>query len=242
MRIAIGGIVHERWTIPLYLEALDKLDTRGIDAVRTFVVDGDLTEGCWDVGGEVVYCELSGPHYRRQKSNDRAIYGRMATLRNILRELALGMDCDALLSVDSDIIVQPDLLQRLVATVKPWVAPLVRNDVDGTNPRGHWNVFKLRGIERDAGLVDHFLPMGPGWPKEEVLGWDPRDPKREECLAAGAVCLYHRELLEKVRWGTDERGRQEDIGFAMAAFKAGFRASYIPVRLKHLTVDGLEEG
>ena len=41
MRIAVGGVVRDRWTVGPYLEALDKLDTRGIDAVRTFV-DGHL--------------------------------------------------------------------------------------------------------------------------------------------------------------------------------------------------------
>lgn len=246
MRVAVGGLVHDRRTLEPYFRAMRELcSPAGCEIVYTWVVDEPPDATCYDFEEfepslATISAAIPGRHYNRQTSRDRQMYGRLACLRNILAEVALGTDCDALLSVDSDIIVMPDLLERLLATNKAWVAPLVRNDVEGANPRGHWNVFKLKGIERDAGLCDHFRPMGPGWPNEEVLGWDPRDPKREQCLAAGAVCLYKRELLEKVRWRTDSRGRQEDLGFAMEAFGAGYRAWYVPLRLQHLTVDGLE--
>ena len=247
MKIVVGGIIHERWTIDPYLEAMAKL-AHPCEVVFAWVVDGSeeladqLAEHWWAPSAAVVnVTHLSGTRYTRQANEGEAIYQRMATLRNILRGLALDLGCDALFSVDSDIIVPSDVLTKLVATGKPWVAPLVRNDAEGGNPRGHWNVFKLRGIERDAGLCDHFRPIGPGFPKEDMIGWDPRDQKKEQCLAAGAVCLYGRELLEKARWRTDSRGRQEDIGFSIDAFKAGYRAWYIPVQCRHLTVDGLEE-
>ncbi len=240
MKVAIGGIIHDRWTIEPYLAAMGKLD-QPCEVAFCWVVDGsqELAER---LGGAAVVniAHLSGEQYERQESKSRAIYARMATLRNLLATLALGMDCDALLSVDSDVIVPPDLLTRLLATKQDWVAPLVRNDAKNRTPRGHWNVFKLTQIERQGGLVDHFRPMGDGWPTEDVLAWDPRDEKKERCLAAGACCLYSRKLLEAVRWRTDGRGRQEDIGFAVDAHLAGYRASYVPVRCRHLTVDGIE--
>jgi hypothetical protein len=248
MRVAVGGLIHDRWSVQQYMEALCELSAP-CEVSYAFVLD-DMQDDSeiWDLmpeGAEVVEAYLSGPHYHRHTSRDQAVYGRMARLRNLLRELVLGLGCDYLLAVDSDIVVPPDLLEKLLATGKPWVAPLVRNDAKDRTPRGHWNVFKLTRIEDQAGLTDHFRPMGRGingdWPGPEGAGWDPRDNTREECLAAGAACLYSRELLETVRWRTDGRGQQEDIGFAMDAFRAGFRAWYLPIRCRHLTVDGLEE-
>ena len=239
MKVAVGGVIHDRWTVDPYLDAIEALRApKDCEIMRVWVADGNYGN---DLPGlRVIVDTLPGAHYSRQTSNSREIYGRLAALRNVLAEVALGMDCDALLSIDSDIIVPADLLARLVATGKPWVAPLVRNAAEGATPRGHWNIFKLYEIERQAGLVDHFRPIGPNFPPPEGTDHDPRDRQKGRCLAAGACCLYSRELLEKVRWRTDGRGRQEDVGFAIGAFEAGFRAWYIPLVCRHLTVDGLE--
>jgi len=250
VKVAVGGLIHDRWTVDLYLDAIEALrPPKDCEIMRVWVADGNYGN---DLPGlRVIVDTLPGRHYHRDAGvparNEserhmflREIYGRMAALRNVLAEVALGMDCDALLSIDSDIIVPADLVERLVATGKPWVAPLVRNAAEGATPRGHWNVFKLYEIERQAGLVDHFRPIGPNFPPPEGTDHDPRDRQKGRCLAAGACCLYSRELLEKVRWRTDARGRQEDVGFAIGAFEAGFRAWYIPLVCRHLTVDGLE--
>jgi len=248
VRLAIGGVIHRRWTLDAYLQAMAALE-KPPDHVMAWVVDdadGLSSASIMAREGQKraivnVVC-LPGIEYRRQSAGLRekvSMYTRLACLRNILAEVALGQECDALLSVDSDIIVPPDLLTRLLSTRKPWVAGLVRNSQDGR----YWNVMRLRNIESDAGLTDHFLPVGVNahgetWPGPEGAGWDPRDPAREQCLMAGAACLYSRDLLERARWRTDGRGRQEDVGFAIQAFRAGFRAWYVPVICQHLTVEG----
>ncbi|HUT62135.1 MAG TPA: hypothetical protein VNA25_30215 [Phycisphaerae bacterium] len=248
MRVAIGGIVHDRWTIEPWFRSLERLDTTGLELRWAFVCDERISK--WQtplpigpaVEGAVVEVTIPGPHYNRSRENGRIEYGRLATMRNILAETALGLGCDGLLSVDSDIAAPSRLLQDLVGSQKDWAAGLVRNSPDGR----YWNVFKLREVATQGGLVSHFRPLpvaqermqvGGGSGGREPRSGDPHDPTHEACLAAGAVCWYSRDLLLAARWQTDARGRQEDVGFALEAFRAGYRAWYVPTICKHLTVD-----
>jgi hypothetical protein len=247
MRIAIGGILHDRWTVPAYLEAMEALDLGGIEYVWTWVLDGQFDVPVELPGNSpfVAAVDLPGPQYARQGGNAEArvlVHRRLACLRNILRELAIEADCEALFSVDSDVIVPANTLRRLVDTAKPWAAALVHNSPDGRA----WNVFRVTDIETQGGFAHHFAAMGDGvkgeWPGREGAGWDPRDNQKTECLGAGAVCLYRRDLLQAARWEAHPRGGGEDLGFALNAFAAGYRAWYLPILCRHLTVDGLEHG
>ena len=247
LKVAIGGILHERWTVPAHLEAMWALNTTGLNVVHVWVLDGSVPSVWEDSRAPLsrkLLSSLPGRNYDRtsltQPSERRAVYGRLATLRNMLADEALRLGADFLLSVDSDILPPPETLMRLLGAAQPWCAALVRNSA--TDPRC-WNVFRLRRVDTDGGLVSHFLPCGNGargesWPNSAGAGWDPRDPKQERDLAAGACCLYSADLLRKTRWATDHRGRQEDVGFALSAFAAGYRAWYLPIVCQHLTVDG----
>lgn len=238
MRIVVGGILHERWTVNECLDALFDLDTRGHEVVYAWVVDGSCDR---KLPGTVVRVDgLEGLHYRRQnetKDTLRRIYERLACLRNILAQTALSLDGEALFSVDSDIVVPRSTLLDLVNVDYPWVAALVQNAV-GTNRI--WNVFHLR---RENGLISHFMCTGVGaqgdrWPEKRLWTYDPRDSDETQDLVAGAVCLYGRPLLLKARWCSTPRGSQEDIGFGLNALEAGYHAGYVPIVCKHLTIGG----
>jgi hypothetical protein len=249
VKIAVGGILHNRWTVPAYLDAMAALDTRGHTAQWLWAIDGawhplDLgltTDRFPRLATVSLDCAL--PHYCREpgeKEHLHRVYSRLALLRNMLREATLDLDCDALLSVDSDILPPPETLQLLVNSGENWVGALVRNSA--LDPHC-WNVFHLRDIETQGGLLQHFRAAGDGadgeaWPAMQAWRFDPRDPTQTQDLATGAVCLYRRPILCDARWEADRRGRQEDIGFAMNAARAGYRAAYMPIRCKHLTVDG----
>ena len=250
MRVVVGGVLHERQTVPAYLEAMRVMETLGLDVTYLWVHDGKVPsarlihDGLFAHDISLMFPDLPGRQYDRQTlpspSARREVYGRLATLRNILADEALRLGADYLFSVDSDILPPPETLVRLVATGNPWVSALVRNSA---TDRRCWNVFHLRRVDTDGGLVSHFLPCGNGargepWPGPEGVGWDPRDNSREQDLATGAVTLYSADLLRKARWATDHRGRQEDVGFAIQAFAAGYRAWYLPIFCRHLTVEG----
>ena len=250
MRIAIGGILHDRWTLEPYLNAMEALDLGGIEPVWTWVLDGEFEHeidlpGWMGASPLVASVDLPGPHYARQGGsveNRILVHRRLACLRNILRELAIEADCEALFSVDSDIIVPRNTLRRLVDTGEPWAAALVHNAPDGHA----WNVFRVTDIESQGGFAHHFRAMGHGvegnWPPKDGVGWNPRDKTKEQNLGAGAVCLYRRDLLQVARWEAHGRGGGEDMGFALNAFRAGFSAWYLPILCRHLTVDGIANG
>ena len=231
MRVAVGGIIHPRWTVAPYLEAMHKLQAGPHTIVPCWVADGE-------VAGANAYLVDDRPRYNRETADTetlRQTYERLGTMRNMLAQIALGLDCEALLSVDSDIIVPETLLVNLAEANHPWVGALVPNSP--TNRRV-WNVFHY--LERD-GLCQHFEPVGVGadgveWPRYGVWHCDPRDTMMVRDLAVGAVALYSREILLRARWHSNGRGHQEDLGFAADAFAAGYRAAYVPVVCEHLTV------
>jgi hypothetical protein len=243
LRIAVGGIVHDRWTVLQWFTALQKLNAGRHTIEYIFVCDGEVPvdlPGC-----RVVVHDLPGPIYDRQPGTDEVLwakYSRLAFMRNLLADLTMTLECGALLSVDSDIVAPVDLLVRLAETQRDWIAGLVRNSPTDLNS---WNVFHFLNSLRQGVGIKPFRCAGVGpegiqWPPANIpLDTDPRDPQHVRDLATGAVCLYSASLLTAARWHSNLRGCQEDLGFAADAFQAGYRASYLPIICQHLTVDGV---
>ncbi len=248
MKIAVGGILHDRWTLPQYLAAILQLNHDKHEVMWAWVLDGEVPPfdaQAFRATGQtvVVKADIPGPPYRREPGSSerlRRTYERLALMRNMLADIAIHHDCDALLSVDSDVIVPPDLLKSLVMAQSLWVSALVRNS---PTDECCWNVFHLSDVARSGGLVQHFRACGNGaagneWPAMRPWDHDPRDKAQRRDLIAGAVCWYSRPLLQIARWHSDLRGRQEDIGFGIDAFRHGFTASYMPIVCRHLTMEG----
>jgi len=239
MRIVVGGIIHYRATIQQHLRSVLALDNGKHELKHAWVVDNSpevvrLLEGDADA---IVDARIPGDRYKREQlpaSRRRPIYARLAALRNMLAEVAISLGADALLSIDSDIVVPKHLLVKLADVDVDWVAALVRNGAEPTI----YNVFKLvnNHVKRFAPIV-----YEGGFQRPTSAVWyDPQDEGKKPCLAAGAVCMYSRRLLESARWSTDGRGCQEDVGFARNAHAEGFSAWYVPVICRHLTVGGAD--
>ena len=245
MKIVAGGILRDRWTVGAYLQAMAALDTGGHEVTWAWVLDdtpADLVRAYVSDAVTLEVRNLPGPIYNRQggmPQERNRLHARLACLRNLLREVALQAGADALFSVDSDILPPPETLVRLVDCGRPWVAALVRNSATSEA----WNVYHLLHPEQ-GGLINHFLPTGTNpkgetWPGPEGCGHDPRNAAKTPDLCAGAVCLYHREVLEKARWKATAHGAGEDTGFGLEAFAASYYAWYLPIVCRHLTIDGV---
>lgn len=265
VKLVIGGIIHDREGIPELLDAylghVARLRTGGMETEHVWVVDSSntaLRHAILNVFPEVHLlgvkeCCPSG-HYKRGVNHGHSAYKHLAELRNTLAQETLRRNADALLSVDSDILVPANLVQMLATSKCPWVAALVRNRLDflhlGTQPSDSiedrwWNVFWYPWQEGRP-VFAHFKPIGVGpdgttWPTE-VCSRDPQEPFHTK-LGTGAVCWYNRELLEHATWETrtpspgDPTGGQcrgEDVGFSIHALKAGFSASYVPLICDHI--------
>lgn len=264
MRLAIGGIIHDREGIPRllepYLRHISNLQTDGLKVEYVWVVDSnsmllmDTIQHTFPDAHLLRMGAVAGGRYVRGKYANHDSYGRLADLRNRLSAAVLELGMDALLTVDSDILVPADLIQILKVVDQPWVAALVRNHPEflhfglkssTTIEDKWWNVF---WFPWQAGLpvFAHFKPIGEGpdgstWPRGAMF-YDPQEPRRSR-LGTGAVCWYSRSLLEQVRWATrvpspgDPTGEQckgEDVGFAIRAFEVGFSAAYVPVICDHI--------
>lgn len=219
MRVLAGGLIRDRVPqLRVYLRHLQTLRTGDVAVDWWFILDNcvpetvALVEGSF---GRVGYTKVvdGGPAYVRETGQRH--YDRMARLRNYLRDRALGGGYDALLSIDSDIVIVPRLLEALLAADRPWVAAVVDNS---RGARAAYNVM----FERD--VPGHFgrrpLDLVNGGPAAMV----------------GAVCLYRRSLLERAEYLDDPRG--EDVGFARSAAEARVGGWYVPLELEHLMTDG----
>lgn len=243
MRVLIGGLIHDRPQVECYLRHLARLDMAGCEATWCFDlddVDPGRYENLWPEAPPLFLRADPGARWeRRALDKEAGCFDHLAAMRNQLRDVALVGDFDYLLSVDSDIIIPPDLLHTLLAADKPWVSALVSNREPEREDDRTFNVFKVNFPEAPARpWLQHFQPTGTGalgveWPGPEGAGQDPRDTHAPPWpLCVGAVCLYRRDLLERARFRGQRWG--EDVGFAQEAFAAGFTGWYLPRQCEHL--------
>ena len=123
-------------------------------------------------------------------------YKALAELRNLLLDSAQGDEkIDYLFSVDSDILIKPNLLNKLINSEKDIIAGLISN--------GH-NAYNFFHIDnKNRGIV----------PEEEIF----------EVSMTGAVVLISKNVFNNkgIRYLYNLKG--EDIGFAETAKKNGLK-------------------
>ena len=212
-RVMIAAPVRNRaWSLPLYLRALETLNYPREQLFFHWIVN-DSTDASFrllrdwmfrvapalatverlDFGRtETEYqgaTRLAGPRARAIPI--------LAELRNRIRQGALDRGVDYLFSVDTDILVRPDTLRRLLSHQVDVAAALVDNG------HGAYNYL-------------HQSPEGDGFIRY------PGPPPGQLCWVAltGACCLYSRRALEAGTWKVGPTG--EDEGFARCMLDAGF--------------------
>ena len=265
MKVVVGGIIHDRPGIPGLLEAylahVARLRTDDLNVRYVWVVDADGQDLAlairWAIPeAHLVHVQepLPGSRYERGASGNHSSYARLAVLRNTLAQEALRFGAEALLSIDSDILVPANLTLLLRDAGWPWVAALVRNRPDflhlGTYPSDSiedrwWNVLWFPRQEGRP-VFQHFKAIGIGpdettWPRGAAIA-DQQEPFHNR-LGTGAVCWYQRDLLERFKWETKvpspgdptgEQCRGEDVGFSIHALNAGVSAAYVPTICDHI--------
>ncbi|MDK8192517.1 hypothetical protein QP794_20740 [Paenibacillus sp. UMB7766-LJ446] len=139
-------------------------------------------------------------------------YHHLAQLRNILLDEFLKSDCDYLFSIDTDIIIPEQSLERILENEKDICAMLIRN-----HPR----------------LKAHNAMIGGKHVQKFSEGVIPVD-------LTGAVYLIKREVIEAgVRYGSHPIG--EDAPFCEQAQQLGY-GLYVDTRLRpvHAYEEGVE--
>jgi hypothetical protein len=252
MKLLVGGLITDRGDITdCFIKHIIRLSQSLPDITWFWIIcipnDGSVKK--WE--SEIRYLSLldhiiyrdEAPPYSRDSINKNgdgyrlSVFRRMAFLRNLLRERALYKDVDALVSIDSDICPPIDLLQRLVAANKPWVSALVDNSAP-MNREHDPELFRMKGEAPEHGCLPLFNVMNLEEAEPGLFITNHFAPdliNGGECDTTGAVCFYSRKLLEAARWQEHMAG--EDIGFALNARRAGFKAHYMPLKCDHLMTE-----
>ncbi len=226
--ILIASPIRNRsWILSEYLYFLSRLDYPKKNLSFHFILNDSLDSSAeiladWKAAHEKEYryIRISEVNfdYPHDWGEDRVVtaeamlnrknktYKSLSVLRNLILDLAwLDMDVDYLFSVDSDILVNPDILNKLLATNKDIVAGLIGNG------NFNYNFMPLAGHR-------NILPL----------------EKLFEVTTTGAVMLISRKVFENklIRYSPEKTG--EDEGFCMSARTHGFKSYVLQELQKHI--------
>lgn len=236
--IVVAGCVakNRAWALGSWYDAMEA-QTRRPDRVRVLLNDCDDSSEqiCYERGDDVTsdYWVLTtgDPGCERVATAEAPRYSiaHLAMLRNefVDRTLERWPQATHLFSVDSDVIVDPDVLEKLLAADKAVIAATVCNSRD----QPVWNFFVGSDDEGPRRTpMDQFGITG-----ESVVQ---AKNKIAEVTMTGACVLIRRDVLDAgVRYADHPRG--EDVAWSMAATKAGFSLYVHPqARTSHVQRNG----
>lgn len=227
MRILITAPVRNReWILEDYLKALQELDFDKESLAFHFILNDSvdnskdiLTKFKYTKRMEYRYIRLSEVNFEAPKDlgeegqgresgidRDKSTHPILAILRNLTLDFARMDKADYLFSVDSDIIVKPDILNKLIEANKAIVAGLISN--------GNNNDF-------------NFLPFSGSRSKVEQEIF--------EVKVTGACCLISKNVFNNrsIRY-SETFGTGEDLGFCESARHFGFKSYVLPYMQRHL--------
>ena len=221
-RLVIGGIVEDRaWILPRYIASLRGiLPPIGWETAYAFVAgDVETREALGAEGFENVVRAASGEHSTRRPEYS---YARLAQMRNALLDLAfntMGLDGSALLMIDSDILVEPEIALKLPDA--PVVAAPVRNGESLEVMNFLWHGHDLYSRRMARARV-------PGYP---YLGDDPFRVDLTGACVQIARAVYDLGIRYS---GSDDPRSAEDVGFADACRNLGVLQYVAPgIRTEH---------
>jgi cellulose synthase/poly-beta-1,6-N-acetylglucosamine synthase-like glycosyltransferase len=210
--VLIGCPVRNRaWILPDYLESLENIDYPSDKLNFCFIVNDsvDDTESILNDFARRSYSPVQIVKTTATNFNGhkRGAYRfeQLAKLRNMLLEKFYRSDCEYLLSVDSDILIPPDIINRLLSRNCQIISALVCNG-HHINDNSIYNVMK----KTPAGSYQHIKDFS----REGIFTVD----------VTGAAYMIHRSVIAEHKVYYSARFGGEDIGFCEAA-----RARGIPI-------------
>lgn len=210
--VLIGCPIRNRgWILPDYLQRLENIDYPPDKLNFCFIVNDsvDDTEAILNEFAHRSYSPVQIVKTTAAKfhGHKRGAYRfeQLAKLRNMLLEKFFQSDCEYLLSVDSDILVPPDIIKRLLSRNCQIISALVCNG-HHINDTSIYNVMR----KTSAGSYQHIKDF----PRDRIFSVD----------ITGAAYMIHRSVITDHKVYYSARFGGEDIGFCEAA-----RARGIPI-------------
>jgi len=232
MKILVAAPVHDRaWIIKDFLDSVKALETEGLSVGYLFI-ENDSADNSLELLRKLTArwpnCEVRTvtnhlPAYDRKGTAGDPMYLRMAILRESIRQATLDGGYDYLLSCDSDIMMQPETLQRLLSHNLDMVAAMISNS-------GSAVFSAVNAME--------FMPASGPPPYNQPaqwIHWRPIGKGARKVGGTGACFLASRGLLERSSYlyrpdmhsrywiPLDKPGHiyGEDYAFAMSCGDAG---------------------
>jgi glycosyltransferase involved in cell wall biosynthesis len=224
VKVLLGAPVRDRaWILPRFIEHVKNLQLDDIE-LETLFIANDCTDNSaelLDKAGFNVIVRDNLPSKSRGHLRGQYSYEHLGVLRNILVDEFLKTDADYLFSIDTDILMKPDYLKKLVWNDLDICAMLLGNKIVGGT-----RVHNIMRISPKTGWYVHFQ----NWEDDSIIEVD----------LTGAVYLIKREVLENgVRYGFAPQG--EDAYFCKLAQDKGYKL-YCDTSLKptHVMAQGVE--
>lgn len=203
--IAITVLIANRaWVLPWFLGCLAALDYPREQLSVLFIDDGSTDDSPALLKAfrakyrkvfrtiEIVTKKYRNPATSARDTDDRkAGYPKLAALRNEALDWARAQDADYQFSIDSDILVAPGILARLIGHNLPYVSSMIWNDF-GRSYIGD----SLQKRVTNAGY------LGPDRRWKIFRNYNLKKPVVRPCGYSGAVYLVDRATLDSgARYG-----------------------------------------
>ncbi|MHB0943253.1 glycosyltransferase family protein [Paenibacillus sp. ALE1] len=220
--ITIASPIRNRaWILPLYLEHIKNIEYPKNKIELLFVVNDSQDESL-NILVEFKklhheYKKIQIEKYNRNVPEDKRdlstrnnyVYTHLSILKNYVMTKART---DRLLFVDSDILVQPDIINNLLKSNKDIISGLIWNgyiaNVD--KPYLYPNIMKITEQGMYKHIVNSYVKKAPSLSSSFLIGVD----------LTGAVIMLSRKVYKSVKYGFHSQG--EDAYFCKMAQDKGF--------------------
>lgn len=213
MKVVFGcPVVDRAWILPEWLAAIDAQE---IDDYEIACVVGPCTDGTERILLEHPRCRVWRTNERRSQANVRSHSWPeedlrvISSARNLLRSRVLAAyEFDYYFSLDSDIILEPDVTRTLLGGFVDWdgaaASPLVKMTPEGDGQHLAWNYM-------------HFVEGSEAASRPGIQP-APTEPQVVDVLMA--AILMRREVLELSHWDPHPQG--EDVAWSRLARHHGW--------------------
>lgn len=160
------------------------------------------------------YGNRNSPH--DQRTNEirlKHTYNHLSILRNKLLEYTEKNNHSHLLSLDSDIMIKPDTLTKLLSHKKDCIAGLIWNGFEHakTDPWKFPNILNYNNDNILKHISNYYVKNAPTLTESKLVKVD----------CSGAIILLSNRLCKSgIQYGWDVQG--EDIFFSREVYKKGF--------------------
>lgn len=235
--VLLGVPIHDReWILPLFLEKVIEIDYPKDLITIYFLVnncdDGSLgivkdfkSKHDTDYKGIIIEIKNSPIRFKDERSTETRMkhtYSWLSTLRNMLLTKCVETNSDFLLSLDSDIIVEKDILKNLLSSEKDICSSLIYNGWMYTpdKPFAYPNILNLVN-----GNWKHIVSFRTKFPYKN-------EPNTIiEVGMTGAISIISKEVCKKARYSEHIVG--EDCAFSISALENGFKSYCNISQLSH---------